>query len=674
VAGGEEDARLYARIDDAALARLHVRSAHLLNFASADLRALAERPRLSAALRGFEPVPSVRRLVDSAARAFARPPRGRSPNAPPALVIGVHVRMETNMTRDVPGIGGARGESSTRAMADVGPARGRCHVDMFVRKIRRLCRIHLPPLPRAQGARVGGASARGALSALGRWAGPDAAGSLTLASARMSRRDRPCRLYVASDSIEAHRAMRAAFGGGGGGKRMSSRLLDFAGATGLDQVAQVLPCVLGTHRRGARCQRLALAEQLVLARSDFLLTSDYSSFSDLALLWAGDRLANAPDRERRQRSGCRRPPTHALALLDNAAAPVAGDASRFWRTVALAPRAGVALCSAVGVASEAVRAFATAAEAAASAAGIAPPAAGVSALGSEAVLRVALVESPFDRLARAYALGFAARAGARGYYAAVARLLRAPAGVSQVVAPSGERVRVAAPPACVSEAPAGADCASWSEADGGDGFFEHARSRVRDERGAGTSASSAHNLTLRERVQLAEQLPDRLSFAAFVHALARASDAELPARWASQTASCALSGGVHFEFVGAVESLHHDGIHLVQLLAAKRNPNSTLPLDLPRFEPFTDDDARQYATAAADRGLMDAIASAEETRPPALPAVRRRGHTPLTEGVSDLLWTPALVRFAKRTILADDLRHLGRAGHEYAYETSPSDA
>jgi hypothetical protein len=98
-----------------------------------------------------------------------------------------------------------------------------------------------------------------------------------------------CTFYVSSDDLAAIHALRAHF------ERTEHAVLALG-----DDVLHGCSDASGDGplRRGTRCQQVALADQLTLANeSRFLLTSTWSSFSELVLLWS-------PRLLKRSRSGC----------------------------------------------------------------------------------------------------------------------------------------------------------------------------------------------------------------------------------------------------------------------------------------------------------------------------------------------------------------------------------
>ncbi|KAG8468700.1 hypothetical protein KFE25_013783 [Diacronema lutheri] len=215
-------------------AHIYVRTAYVLNSRSAGNH---RRPLLATRL-----AESLRALVPSAAvRAHLRAMAPLVRSAHNQSIIGVHVRMVTDVRRDVPGIERLRdSEQGVEAMLGATPYRAACHWQSFARAMESAC---------------GGAT---------------------------------CTFYVASDDAAAIDGLRQ------WAARRAHVLLSLSaellhgcsdGAAG------------GRSSRGARCQQVALADQLMLARSAFLLTSTWSSFSELVLLWN-------PGLLRRARSGC----------------------------------------------------------------------------------------------------------------------------------------------------------------------------------------------------------------------------------------------------------------------------------------------------------------------------------------------------------------------------------
>ncbi|KAJ1617160.1 hypothetical protein T492DRAFT_850297 [Pavlovales sp. CCMP2436] len=157
--------------------------------------------------------------------------------------IGVHVRMLVDMRRDVPGIEGvADAERGLSLMFDAIPFRQACHWRAFASAMEAVC---------------GGAPS--------------------------------CTFYVAADDVVAIRALRAHFEP----TAHAVLSLDDGVLRGCSDASGD-----GPLRRGTRCQQVALADQLTLAReSRYVLTSTWSSFSELVLLWSPWLLKHS-------RSGC----------------------------------------------------------------------------------------------------------------------------------------------------------------------------------------------------------------------------------------------------------------------------------------------------------------------------------------------------------------------------------
>lgn len=231
----------YQLIRDAATDHKHiyVRSAYTLNTQSAgNFRRPLFAQRLAGALGLLVPTAPVRALVAAAA--------DRMRTAQNQSVIGVHVRMVTDVQRDVPGVESVRDDAELGVGTILGALRYRkaCHWSAFADAMEAAC---------------GGGAA--------------------------------CAFYVASDDLAAIEALR-------------QRLV---GAARRHELFSLSPAELrscsdssragSSLSRGTRCQQVALADQLLLARSAYLLTSTWSSFSELVLMWN-------PTLIPRMRSGC----------------------------------------------------------------------------------------------------------------------------------------------------------------------------------------------------------------------------------------------------------------------------------------------------------------------------------------------------------------------------------
>jgi hypothetical protein len=205
---------------------IYVRSAYVLNSQSTgNHRRPLLAPRLSEPLRALVPAIAVRALLHRHAAQVAA--------APNSSVIGVHVRMLTDMRIDVPGILKVHdAERGYEAMLAAVPYRNACHWRAFAPAMRQAC---------------GGAPS--------------------------------CSFYVASDDASAVWGLREEFERTGRHRVLS-----------LDRDSLLLCAVSegknASARRGPRCQQAALADQLALASGAYLLTSTWSSFSELVPMWS----------------------------------------------------------------------------------------------------------------------------------------------------------------------------------------------------------------------------------------------------------------------------------------------------------------------------------------------------------------------------------------------------
>ena len=183
-----------ARVDDSSPRHVYVRSAFTLV-----ARTFVRYDDINRELRSLRPTRAVSTMVESYVDKFGGSLSG---------VAGVHVRMEANQTRDIPGIN-ALGDSHPAGLAAMGEAamwRVRCHYLAFVPRLQAYADAH-----------------------------PSS------------------RFLLATDSPKAIDAITAALGG--------------EGAVLLTDAAAHARCA-GPAARGRDCQRFALAELLLLGRTE----------------------------------------------------------------------------------------------------------------------------------------------------------------------------------------------------------------------------------------------------------------------------------------------------------------------------------------------------------------------------------------------------------------------
>ena len=155
-------------------------------------------------------------------------------------VLGVHVRMQGNLSIDVPNIGGSDSvgnqaiNSAAMRPEIVSQERSKCHWRNFVEPALAALAKLTPPLN--------------------------------------------ARVYVASDTADAPQHFCDAL------KQVQSGVVCTWAPEELD-VSRRCTAEASPERRGVYCQQMALAELLVLAQSTTLLTSGWSSYSEVAVLW-----------------------------------------------------------------------------------------------------------------------------------------------------------------------------------------------------------------------------------------------------------------------------------------------------------------------------------------------------------------------------------------------------
>lgn len=232
-----------------------------------------------ATARKLVPVPAVRdalrALTLQAGLAAARPlPAGGVPRQ-----LGIHVRMAANMSEDVPSIASEasiRPWNGVQAMGDMPTHRERCTWRSFIAPALTLL---LPP----------------AAASAGSSPQPLSAGRLPIVYVAADVRGVAQQLCEAlTSAVSAHLATPAAEH-----ERSHTAARTITGAPALRCITapeRMINGCFGSDRRGAACQRLALAEALMLSRSSEMLYSDMSSYS-----WLTMALARGI---RTKRSGC----------------------------------------------------------------------------------------------------------------------------------------------------------------------------------------------------------------------------------------------------------------------------------------------------------------------------------------------------------------------------------
>lgn len=615
VQGGAADAHMFALIRDRSSdhAHVYVRSAYVLNSDTHDYRQ-HDAETLSAlysALRSFVPVPVItahvgrlcERLGGRAAGTY-RGERWDCFRSAPFVVVGMHVRMRTDQKKDVPGIvqlAGEQSESGLDAMSDVVPARKRCHVRSFARTVRRLC-----------------ASRHGHDStSIGLW-------SETSSPELMGK---PCKLYVAADSLEAHRHLRAEFGASSVFAMNAANSSLWAQSSALHALEA---CLEGQGKRSIGCQRQALIDQLMLAESTYLVTSEWSSYSDVAKLWAGPAVKD------RQRSGCNQAPRYELFPTSPAGVPAGAP---FLRNLHASIRHQIVVCAAEATASRALAAFVSALARgsgalravkdprtcapvdAAEATRLSDMSADVAAsiLANDSFVKVTFVRDPHERMAKAFADMFMRTLGEPAYYTALRGLVRAPAAVTNLTV-GGRLLRLRPLPACKGNG-AAKRCQP--------GSFQAAFPQV----------AAKRLWSMHFRLRNSGVFPQSVTFSQVLELLRAKVDAEgeasLPPSFQSQRHVCGLDA-VRYHFVGRFENLKLDAIAMTQHLRGA-----------PQFVPQTDLECERAAARRPGDALGSALASWAEPR-----------------RIGKLVWSTATVKLAQ-PLLAPDLASIGRSGITY---------
>lgn len=194
--------------------------------------------RARAVLQRLRPVAAVRERLEHLTRELEAQGRIGSGGLANSL-LGVHVRMLANLSADVPAIEATTDRSiDVSAMLNVPRWRMRCNWRSFVQPIRE----------------------------------------------SIAQMTRPLVAFVAADTPEAAPALCKALEGttAEGSATGDEGGVRNRGITCAATPAHVLAPCYGPERRGVACQRLALVELYMLARSTRLVVSDMSSFSDLA--------------------------------------------------------------------------------------------------------------------------------------------------------------------------------------------------------------------------------------------------------------------------------------------------------------------------------------------------------------------------------------------------------